>query len=133
MNVLKTLARIALGAFMLVAGVGHFRSTDAFLAQVPPFMPWPELIVQVSGLVEIALGLGICCARQRRAAVGAALAIFFVLVFPGNIAQYVTHTPAFGLNTDTSRAIRLLFQPVLVLWALWSTDAMRTYFPRRSR
>ena len=122
MSLLKFLARITLGGFMLFAGIGHFRSTGSFMAQVPPFLPWPELIVQVSGVIEVALGLGLWFARRHRAQFGIALAGFFVLVFPGNISQYLTHTPAFGLDTDTARAIRLLFQPVLVVWALWSTD-----------
>ena len=41
-------------------------------------------------------------------------------IFPGNIAQYVEGTPAFGLDTDRARLTRLFFQPVLVLWALWA-------------
>lgn len=63
--------------------------------------------------------------KQQRTLVGIALAIFYVLIFPGNIAQYVNHTNAFGLDTDKARLIRLLFQPVLVLWALWSTGALK--------
>jgi hypothetical protein len=54
-------------------------------------------------------------------------AAFFVLVFPGNIAQWMYHRDAFGLNTDRARTIRLFFQPALVLWALWSTGAWRSY------
>jgi uncharacterized membrane protein len=44
-------------------------------------------------------------------------------VFPGNISQYVKHRDAFGLDTDTRRFVRLLFQPVLVAWAVWSTKS----------
>jgi uncharacterized membrane protein len=50
-------------------------------------------------------------------------ALFFVLIFPGNINQYVNHLNAFGLDADTKRFIRLLFQPLLVAWALWSSGA----------
>ena len=50
-------------------------------------------------------------------------AAFFVAIFPGNIAQFTTQTDAFGLESDAARAIRLAFQPLLVAWALWSTQA----------
>ena len=53
--------------------------------------------------------------------------MFFVAVFPGNISQYLTHTDAFGLDSDPARALRLVFQPVLVAWALWSTGAWQAW------
>jgi uncharacterized membrane protein len=56
--------------------------------------------------------------------VGATAALFFAAVFPGNIAQYTGHVDAFGLDSDAKRAVRLVFQPLLVLWALAATDAL---------
>ena len=56
-----------------------------------------------------------------------AVALFFVAIFWGNISQYVNGVNAFGLNSDSARAIRLLFQPVLVIWAIWSTGAWRAW------
>jgi hypothetical protein len=47
-----------------------------------------------------------------------------VAVFAGNINQYVQGVDAFGLNTDEARLIRLFFQPLLVVWALWSSGSM---------
>ena len=76
-----------------------------------------------SGFVEIALGLALI-SMQKRKMVGIATALFFVAIFPGNISQFVNRIDAFGLDTDRARAIRLLFQPLLVLWALWSTSAL---------
>jgi uncharacterized membrane protein len=110
---------------MLVAGTGHFTNTHAFLAQVPPFLPAREFIVQASGVVEIAIALALLFARKQLPVIGVLLAVFYVLVFPGNISQYLTHTSAFGLDTDGSRAVRLLFQPVLIAWALWCTQGWR--------
>ena len=78
-----------------------------------------------SGAVEIALGAAMILARRRRPVVGSALAAFFVLVFPGNIAQWLHHRDAFGLDSDAKRLLRLFFQPVLIAWALWSTGAWR--------
>jgi uncharacterized membrane protein len=124
-SIARTLARLVLGGFMLFAGVGHFRSTDSFLAQVPPFLPAREFIVQASGVVEIAFALALLLWTRQRVVVGWTLAAFYVLVFPGNISQALTHTSAFGLDTDTARAVRLLFQPVLVAWAIWCTDGWR--------
>jgi uncharacterized membrane protein len=76
-----------------------------------------------SGAVEIALGLGIIFVSRYRRQIGWLTAAFFLAIFPGNISQYLTQADAFGLNTDEARAIRLLFQPLLMLWALWATGA----------
>ena len=124
-TIVRTLARVALAGFMLVAGTGHFTNTHSFLAQVPPFLPTREFIVQASGVVEIAIALALLFARKQLPVIGVLLAVFYVLVFPGNISQYLTHTSAFGLDTDGSRAVRLLFQPVLIAWALWCTEGWR--------
>lgn len=118
--------RILLGIFMITAAIGHFtfQRTD-FQAQVPNWVPMDkDLVVILSGIVEIALGLGMLFLKKYRVYVGIALAIFYVLVFPGNIAQYLNGTSAFGLDTDQARLIRLFFQPVLIFLALWSTGAI---------
>jgi len=119
--------RVILGLFMVTAAVGHFSfQRSAFQAQVPDWIPLPkDLVVILSGIVELALGLAMVFWKRQQVRVGIALAIFFVLVFPGNIAQYLQHTNAFGLDTDNARLIRLFFQPVLVMWALWSTGALQ--------
>ena len=123
---LKSLVRVLLGAFMLFAGVSHFRSTQTFLAQVPPFLPAREFIVQFSGIVEVILGLGMITSRTNRRNFGIALAAFFVVIFPGNVSQFLTHTSAFGLDSDLARGVRLLFQPALIAAALWSTGARQS-------
>ena len=129
---LETLARWALAGVLLVAGIGHFALLDEFRAQVPPWMPAPTAVIVVSGIVELALALALVALPKRRAQVGWAVAAFFVIVFPGNISQFITHTDGFGLDTDAARAIRLLFQPVLVVWALWCTGAWHAWRQRRA-
>jgi uncharacterized membrane protein len=122
--VLRTIGRLALGVILLGAGIGHFTNAEAFLAQVPPWMPAPEAVVAISGVVELVLGAALILAPQRyRAAMGWIVAGFFIVIFPGNISQFVTGTDAFGLDSDGARLVRLLFQPVLVVWALWCTSA----------
>ncbi len=96
----------------------------AFRAQVPRWVPVDaDFVVLSSGIVEISLGLALVLLARRQVIMGVIVAVFFLLVFPGNISQLVTHTDSFGLNTDLARGIRLLFQPLLVVWALWSTGA----------
>jgi uncharacterized membrane protein len=129
--VVRRVFQAALGGGLLFAGTGHLTFARAtFRAQVPTWFPMePDTVVLASGVVELALGgaLVLLVGRARRVAVGWVVAAFFVAVFPGNISQLVTHTDAFGLDTDTSRAVRLVFQPVLVAWALWSTEAWRSW------
>jgi len=125
MKTTKLLARILLGAALIFAGIGHLTfGRETFQAQVPTWLPLePDFVVLASGVVEISLGLALTALGRRQALVGLATAAFFIAIFPGNISQFVTHTDAFGLNTDEARLIRLFFQPLLVLWALWSTGA----------
>lgn len=124
-GIVKSIFRILLGAFLIFAGVNHLTVARVeFLAQVPPWVPLDaDLVVVLSGLVEIVLGLGLVLLPRQRVLVGLAAAAFFVLIFPGNISQYVNRVDAFGLNTDQARFIRLFFQPLLVAWALWATGA----------
>ena len=125
LKVVKHAARYLLGAALIYAGVGHFTfSRITFQAQVPPWLPLdPDFVVLASGAVEISLGLGLIFISSYRKQIGWLTAAFFLAIFPGNISQYLTQTDAFGLNTDEARAIRLLFQPLLILWALWATSA----------
>ncbi|MCI4658091.1 DoxX family protein [Cryobacterium zhongshanensis] len=124
-TVLRTIFRMVLGAFLLLAGISHLTvNREAFLAQVPTWLPIAgDFVVLASGVVEIVLGASLLALGRYRVQVGWIVAAFFVAIFPGNISQLVTHTDSFGLNTDLDRAVRLLLQPVLVLWALWSSGA----------
>ena len=126
---LRTAGRLLLGAFLTLAGVGHLTfQRDEFQAQVPGWFPVDaDLVVLGSGVVEIALGASLIGWRSRRFQVGWITAAFFVVIFPGNIAQYAEGTDAFGLDSDGARLARLFFQPVLVAWALWSTGAWKDW------
>jgi uncharacterized membrane protein len=130
---LQNFFRILLGAFMIVAAIGHVTyQRSEFQAQVPNWIPLSkDLVVILSGIVELGFGLSMIFWKRERMRVGIALAIFYILIFPGNIAQYVNHTNAFGLDTDKARLVRLFFQPVLILWALWSTGALKYFFSRK--
>ncbi len=118
----QSVGRVLLGSAMVGAGVLHLTTQrQEFQAQVPDWFPVDEdLTVIGSGVVEIALGGAFVAFPKHRRTIGALLAAFFVAIFPGNIGQYVEGTDAFGLDTDRARLIRLFFQPLLVLLALWS-------------
>lgn len=126
---LTDLMRWLLGGALLFAGIGHLTAQRAeFQAQVPSWFPVDaDLVVVVSGIVEILLGAALIALPKRRVLVGTVVAAFFVIIFPGNIAQWIEGTDAFGLDTDTARFARLFFQPVLVAWALWCTGAWQTW------
>jgi uncharacterized membrane protein len=125
-STIKNIARIILGSFLTFAGVSHLTfNRSEYLAQVPRWLPIdPDVTVILSGIAEISLGLALIFAVKYKRWVGITAAVFFFLIFPGNVAQYVNKVNAFGLNTDNARLIRLFFQPVLIIWALWSTNAL---------
>ncbi|UKJ62898.1 hypothetical protein H1Q78_14345 [Cellulosimicrobium cellulans] len=122
-----TLARVALGLALVGAGVSHLTvAREEFQAQVPSWFPVDEdVTVLASGAVEIALGGSLVVLSRWRVAVGLVAAAFFVVIFPGNVGQWLEGKDGFGLDTDAKRFGRLFFQPVLVAWALWSTGALR--------
>jgi len=127
MSLARTTARVALGSIMTFAGVTHLTTArEEFRAQVPDWFPVDaDTVVLASGVVEIGLGAAFVALPKRKRTVGALLAAFFVVIFPGNIAQYAEHTDAFGLDTDTKRFVRLFFQPVLIAWALFGGGVLR--------
>ena len=132
----QNIFRILLALFMVFAGFSHltFNRID-FQAQVPDWVPLSkDLVVVLSGVVEIAFGLILLFWKKQRVNIGWALALFFILVFPGNIAQYLGGKDAFGaLDSDRSRLIRLFFQPVLIAWAVWSTGAWQFWRSSKKR
>ena len=129
----RTVARVVLGVALALAGITHLTSKRLeFQAQVPDWVGLDKnLVVVLSGVVEIALGVALLVVRRRRAAVGLVTGLFFIAIFPGNISQYIDGHAAFGLDSDAARLTRLFFQPVLVAWAWWCTGA--TSLLRRSR
>lgn len=121
---MRRIARWLLAVALVVAGLAHFVAIDSFGSLVPAWLPWPAAIVVVTGVMEIAFGVALVLVSEGdpRRAVGRGLAAFFVVVFVGNISQAISGVDAFGLDTDAERWGRLAFQPVLIAWALWSTD-----------
>jgi uncharacterized membrane protein len=129
MHLIRTAFQWVLGAALTYAGITHLTtSRTEFQAQVPTWVPLDaDFVVIASGVVEILLGLSLIFLFKYRTRIGWITAAFFVAIFPGNISQYINGTDAFGLDTDQARLTRLFFQPLLVIWALWSTGAWKSY------
>jgi uncharacterized membrane protein len=125
LNPAKNAVRNLLGFILVLAGIGHLSFVrKEFRAQVPDWLGMnPDLVVILSGIVEIMLGASLILLVSQRVAIGWIVALFFVLVFPGNIAQLVNHKNAFGLNSDLARWLRLPLQGILIFAALWGTGA----------
>ena len=125
MKIAQKISQVVLGSALMYAGIGHLTTNRTeFQAQVPTILKSiADFVVLASGVVEIVLGLSLIFLWRYRVIVGWVVAAFFVAIFPGNISQYVNQVDAFGLDSDRARFIRLFFQPLLVIWALWSTGA----------
>jgi len=133
MDLFRRLPQVSLGLALAYAGIGHLTtSRQEFQAQVPTiFKDYADFVVLASGVVEILLGVGLIALWKYRVQIGWAVALFFIAVFWGNISQYINGVDAFGLDSDRARLIRLFFQPLLVIWALWSTGAWSSYRARK--
>jgi uncharacterized membrane protein len=132
MKVVARRPQMVLGFALAYAGVGHLTTNrQEFQAQVPTLLKdYADFVVLASGVVEILLGLGLVVLWKYRVQLGLLVAFFFTAVFWGNISQYVNGIDAFGLNSDRARLIRLFFQPLLVMWALGSTGAWKSWRSR---
>ncbi|WP_144785598.1 hypothetical protein [Microbacterium sp. BH-3-3-3] len=123
----RSVARGALALLLVGAGVSHVTwGRRGYRIVVPGWATRllrtdKDAIVVASGAVEVILGVALVALPKERGRIGAAIAAFFVAVFPGNVHQWRTGRSAPGLNTDRSRFLRLFLQVPLVAWAWWST------------
>jgi uncharacterized membrane protein len=135
---LRDAMRYGLGLAFVFAGVSHLVMPDAFLVYFPAWVPFTGAIIIISGLVEIAGGLALF-GRRYRPEVGLALAVYLLLVFPGNVYAAVSGADATlpGLiDAAWYPWVRLPFQALFIWWALYSTrpnEGWQTAFGRRSR
>jgi len=126
--VTRVVARWALATLLAAAGASHLLwGRRGYRIVVPDWATRllrtdKDTIVVASGVVELMLGSALAALPAERRRVGWAVAAFFVAVFPGNVHQWRTGRSAPMLRTDRARFVRLLLQPLLVGWALWSTS-----------
>lgn len=72
------------GAHFVPPGVTFMPNHADMVAMVPPFVPFPALMVYLTGILELAGAVGLVLPATRRAA-GICLALLFVLMLPANI------------------------------------------------
>jgi uncharacterized membrane protein len=117
---------LALAAvFYVGAGVLHFVKPEAYLQIMPPYIPWPLAMIYISGLAEIAGGIGLAIPRLRRAAAWGLVALLFA-IFPANLYMAMHHIQV--TVKPVSEAVlwaRLPLQIVLIGWVLWCSGALR--------
>lgn len=116
-------SRMALAAIFVVAGVLHFAITDTYVRVMPPYLPWPRELVMVSGVCQLAGGVGLCVPRLRRAA-GWGLVLLLVAVWPANLQMYAdARGPGGSAWGETLLLLRLPLQLVLIWW-VWKAAGL---------
>jgi uncharacterized membrane protein len=118
---LREAARFGLATAMIVAGVAHWLLPAPFLQHLPPWVPAAEVLIVLSGGVEVALGLGLLLRPRRRRWSGLALAAYLIAVFPANVYVALADVDVEGQPGGPYPWLRLPLQALFVAWALWST------------
>ena len=120
----RDILRWVLALAFLAAGVLHLVVPGPFLGITPGWVPWPDQVIRLTGVAEIAGALGLMVPRLRQAA-GVGLALYAVCVFPANIkhAMDTLGDPDAVLGW-TYHGPRLVFQPVIVWWCLWAGEVV---------
>ena len=118
---MKVALQWLLTVFMVAAGLNHFISPAPYVAMMPEALPAPLALVYISGVAEIAGGLGLILPATRRAAAWGLIALF-VAVFPANINMAINELPLGTMHVPTwALWARLPLQLVLIAWAYWFT------------
>lgn len=131
MEVAKTTLKwLFVGLFaglFIVSGVLHFAKSDTYVRLMPPYLPFHQELVYVSGMVECGLGLLLLVPRTRRLAAWGLIATL-IAVFPANVYGAMTAgTPQEampGVSVELAW-LRLPIQPLLIAWAYYYTRGDR--------
>ncbi|RYD20735.1 MAG: DoxX family membrane protein [Verrucomicrobiaceae bacterium] len=117
---LRDISRIILAVFFIAAGVNHFISPGIYLPMMPDYLPWHLGLIYVSGVAEVAGGIGICIPKWRRAA-GWGLIALLIAIFPANLHMALNDIPLNGKHLlPWVLWFRLPFQLVMIAWVYWS-------------
>ena len=122
MRIVKLVLLGLMALFYVGGGINHFRNADAYLAMMPPYLPWHLALVHLSGVAEIALGVAVVIPSLRRLAAWGIIALL-IAIFPANIHIAVNDLPVFGATEGAGiwNWVRLPVQGVLIAWAWWYT------------
>ncbi len=130
---IRTFFRFLLSLVYLIAGVAHVRSPSGFLQITPAWVPFPEQVVLLTGVCEIAGAVALAFIPQLRWAAGIALAAYAVCVYPANIKHAIEGIAIGGQVVSWwYHGPRLAFQPVFVWWALYVGGVTDWPFPKKT-
>ena len=132
----RPLLRLLLAALYVYAGYAHIARPEPFLAIMPPFVPWPEQVVLLTGFAEL-LGAAALAqpfsARLRRMG-GVGLALYALCVWPANVNHMLIDLGATDGGWGLAYHVpRMAAQPLLIWLALWCGGVTGWPFSRRDR
>ena len=122
MNMIKKVSLIVLITGYLAAGINHFRNPASYLNIIPGYIPYPITANMVSGVLEILFALLLILPKTRFYAAWGII-LLLVAFLPVHIDMIANAPLKLGTLTVTPLLawLRLLLQPVLMLWAWWHT------------
>ena len=116
--------RWILAAFYAAAGIAHLLVPDKLLAITPSWVPFPAQVIFITGVCEI-LGAVALVTRPLRRWAGIALAAYAICVWPANFKHAIDGIDLpYIASSWLYHGPRLAFQPVLVWWALYASEAI---------
>ncbi len=116
---IQTIFRWLATVFFVVAGLLHFIIPEFYLAMMPPFIPFQQFFILISGIAEMAGAIGIQISRLRKFA-GIGLIVLLVGIFPANIYVAIVNPVIPNLEYSASSMWwRLLLQPIFIVWIWW--------------
>lgn len=122
MRILKLILHYLMAIFYVGSGIMHFVRPGFYLRMMPPYLPWHLALVNLSGGIEIALGILVLIPRTTRL-VAWGIILLLIAVFPANL--YMAMNPArFPEFKPLALSIRLPLQAVLIAWAYWYTKPL---------
>lgn len=122
-------SRIVLAVLFVAAGVLHFVIPQAYARIVPPYLPAPLLLVYLSGVAEVAGGVGLLVERTRRAA-GVGLVLLLLAVWPANLQMALdARAGDASAVAETLLWLRLPLQLGMIAWVAWAAEVRRRKTP----
>ena len=115
------------GIAFIFAGIAHFRSPQIFVDIVPNFLPFPLFLVYLTGVMEIAGGIGIIH-PDTRVLTGRFLVLFLIAVFPANLYMWMADVPFNGsLLTTPQHMLRFVIQIILITIAIFLSGDLQKF------
>lgn len=108
-----------MAAFYVLAGLNHFVAPDFYAPMMPPYLPWHLGLIYLSGVVEVALGVGLLVSRTRAAA--AWCVILMLVAFMPVHVYMLTDAASFPDVPIAFLWGRLPLQALLIAWAYTHT------------